>query len=359
MSRIFRLRRRIFLVKRAPTLLAVFLLSISAVAAKRMDDVLIMKNGDRLTGEIKKMEKGDLYFETEYTSDPIKLDWDKVVRLETRATFIIGFSSGAYLGGVITIESPREGADANASIAGKAGVVRVRQAEIASVYPLKPSFWSQIKGSVNLGFSFTASNRQTNYSLGGNVSFRDETKSLNTSFSSSVQAQENISSSERHNLQTTFIRNLPGRWFVGGLADFLRNTQQSLNLRSTFGGLAGYNQIQTARTVFAFGGGAVYTHENYVPESGREPVSNNIEALGVVQFSTYRFDKSYLVATCAVYPSFSNVGRVRLDFDTRFQYFLTGDFFWQFEVYDNFDSRPPIDSSKNDFGVTMSVGYSF
>lgn len=344
---------------RIPLLLAAFFLLLSAAVAKRTDDVLIMKNGDRLTGEIKKMEKGALYFETEYTSDPIKLDWDRVERLETRATFLVELSSGSVIGGILGLEPPRQGADANASIMGKAGLTRARQAGVVSVYPLKPSFWSQIKGSVNLGFSFTASNRQTNYSLGGNISFRDDRKSLDTSFSSSVQAQKDTPTTQRHNLHTTYIRNLPGHWFVGGLTDFLRNTQQSLNLRSTFGGMAGYDQIRTARTTLAFGGGAVYTHENYNPESGYEPVSNNIEALGAIQFSTYRFDKSFLVATCSVYPSLSTPGRVRMDFDTKFQFFLTEDFFWQFGVYDNFDSRPPVESSKNDVGVTMSIGYSF
>ena len=49
--------------------------------AKRMDDVVVMKGGDRFTGEVKKLEKGILYFKASYMLEPLQLDWARVERL--------------------------------------------------------------------------------------------------------------------------------------------------------------------------------------------------------------------------------------------------------------------------------------
>lgn len=38
-------------------------------------DVIIMKNGDHMTREVKKLENGVLYIQTDYLSGSIGLDW--------------------------------------------------------------------------------------------------------------------------------------------------------------------------------------------------------------------------------------------------------------------------------------------
>jgi hypothetical protein len=37
-------------------------------------DVVIMKNGDRFTGEVKRLESGVLYVETDYSADDLTVD---------------------------------------------------------------------------------------------------------------------------------------------------------------------------------------------------------------------------------------------------------------------------------------------
>src|SRR5580700_556224 len=43
--------------------------------AKRRDDVVVMKNGDRLTGEIKGLQHGELSFKAQYMTGSVRLDW--------------------------------------------------------------------------------------------------------------------------------------------------------------------------------------------------------------------------------------------------------------------------------------------
>jgi len=57
-------------------------------AQAKRKDLVIMKNGDRLTGEVKKLEHGVLYVDLDYVSGSIGLDWLKVA-----FRVVVGFRS--------------------------------------------------------------------------------------------------------------------------------------------------------------------------------------------------------------------------------------------------------------------------
>src|SRR5580704_4336717 len=72
--------------------------------AKSTSDVVVMKNGDKFTGEIKKLENGVLYFKADYMVDPVQLDWARVERLESKDHFDVLLSSGRRVAGTIEAE---------------------------------------------------------------------------------------------------------------------------------------------------------------------------------------------------------------------------------------------------------------
>lgn len=51
--------------------------------ARDKTDVLVMKNGDRMTCEIKGLETGVLYVSFDYIDGTASVDWSKVARLES------------------------------------------------------------------------------------------------------------------------------------------------------------------------------------------------------------------------------------------------------------------------------------
>ena len=64
------------------------------LAKVKRQDTVIMKNGDRLTGEVKRLEQGILYIETDYFSGSVGVDWLQVEKVENKATFQIALSDG-------------------------------------------------------------------------------------------------------------------------------------------------------------------------------------------------------------------------------------------------------------------------
>jgi hypothetical protein len=65
------------------------------------------------------------------------------------------------------------------------------------------------------------------------------------------------------------------------------------------------------------------------------------------------------INTLCVYPSMTNHGRVRSTFDSSLYLDLVGDLYFRLGLYHNYDSRPPTDTPKIDYGVTTSIGWSF
>lgn len=65
-------------------------------------DTIIMKNGDRFTGEVKRLEQGVLYIETDYFSGSVGVDWLQVERVESTATYQVILSGGKRLTGTIS-----------------------------------------------------------------------------------------------------------------------------------------------------------------------------------------------------------------------------------------------------------------
>ena len=82
-----------------PRLASIALLAtIIPLFASANTDVVVFDNGDRLTGEIKSLERGRLRFKTEAT-DTISIEWDNVAFLSSDQNIQIETYEGRrYLG---------------------------------------------------------------------------------------------------------------------------------------------------------------------------------------------------------------------------------------------------------------------
>ena len=126
------------------------------VSAKRTDDVVVMKNGDRMTGEIKKLQRGELTFKADYMDESVVLDWTKVARLESQDPYLISFTTGYQIAEHFRLVDSGED---NFQI-GPNGVLKIRQMDVLRILPIENRFWKQLEGSIGLGVNFTSGNDQ-------------------------------------------------------------------------------------------------------------------------------------------------------------------------------------------------------
>src|SRR5579862_6502547 len=87
------------------TVLLVMLVSALPLFARSKTDVLVMKNGDHLTCEIKGLDGGVLYVSLDYILGTQSLQWSKVAYIESKQLFIVKTQDGSvYTGTLSTAE---------------------------------------------------------------------------------------------------------------------------------------------------------------------------------------------------------------------------------------------------------------
>ncbi len=81
-----------------------FLITLSAFGRENTD-ILIMKNGDRMTCQIKGLQDGTLYVSLEYVIQTLSLDWSKVAKIESKQLFFVKTEDGSVYKGLLkTVE---------------------------------------------------------------------------------------------------------------------------------------------------------------------------------------------------------------------------------------------------------------
>ena len=338
--------------------ITIFLFVACPAFGKRKDDVVVMKNGDKFTGEIKGLQYGELIFKSDYMKDSVHLDWERVGALESRDTYIVALSDGRRITGTISRKMVQSD-DKQFQISAAGSSFEIPPSEVITIDQREASFWNQLTGSINYGFGFTSGNNSTNSSLGADVAFNTAKNSIGLATSSQFDSQKNAKNTNRFTFDSQYGRTITTNWIAAGLFTMLKSNQQDLELRSTYGGGLGRRLVQTDRTKLLAIGGAAFSHERYFPQPGTSPVLNNAEALLGLRFSTFRFKTLNISSEAFLFPSLTELGRFRFTSQSNLRIELMRNFYWNFQFYENYDTRPPITAPRNDLGITTSLGWTF
>ncbi len=326
------------------------LLALPAWAQKT--DVIVLDNGDTITGEIKLLELARLELSTDAAST-LSIQWEHVVEVRSDKTLEIELRTGEKYYGEL-----RAGASAGfLQVVEGAGSRDVALEDIVRIVPIGESFWNRLDGSFDAGVSFAQASDALQVTLGARLEYRAPGLQLSVDGSSFRQSQEDASTSRN---QGTFVlmRSLGRRWFGVALAQGQSNEDLGLGLRALLMGGAGYSVIQSNRTMLAvwLGGGA--TRERFI---GAE-TTTQAEAVAGFRFRRFVFgdQETDITTQLLVLPSLSTRGRVRLEFETSIRREVVNDLFIGLNIFDTFDSDPQLVGAKeNDFGVSASIGWSF
>jgi hypothetical protein len=342
----------------------VTILALAAAAplsAKRKDDTLVMMNGDRLVGEVKELSQGELRFKTAYVLDTFIVDWREVRELRSQDLYRVEVDNGERLTGTIVRET-----DGRFTVTVNGRVETFTWSDVLLIVPVETSFWYQLTGQISSGYTYTSGDSQSQFTASGSVGYNAERYAFQLSGSSnfSHHAEDDSSEGTSRN-EISLLNTVPFRrnYFAVGVLDLLTSEQQDLDLRTTAGGGAGRWLFRTQHTLLAAFGGLVYTHEVYAPPDNPTEaamnVSDNLEGLASLQYAFHRFKTTDIEAKFVVYPSFTTPGRVRISVGPTLNIEIAHNLYWDFTLYENYDSRPPVNANRNDFGVTNSFGWKF
>ena len=209
--------------------LAAFIASAGVASAQ---DVVITTSGDRLVGEIKRVEKDVLTISTDYSDVDFKIEWGKIASIESKRQFLVETFDGKRLSGSLTLGPDKKPI---VLIAGTS----VPLAEVSTVQPFERKFWSRFDSALDFGYSMTRTNSAKQLSLGTNLSYRDERYADVLFANIFYSSQDNAPETQRWDVGNDFRRLLGTRWYVNTTQDFLNSEEQGLDLRTTIGGGGG------------------------------------------------------------------------------------------------------------------------
>ena len=326
-------------------------------SAAQKTDVVVLDNGDHLTGEIKGLSAAQLDYSTDDVGR-IYIEWDKIERITSRNYFEVQTTVGRKYYG--RLDPAAE--DRHVVVAREAGDTLALQ-DIVTIVPISARFVNRLKAYLDLGFSLAKANKATTLNLSTDVSYRGPKWSADVSFDSYAQGQTGITTTTRNTLQLNAARLFADRWEVGGFGQLDQNDELGLDLRLS-AGVQGGRVYLTNASEFKAAAGLVVTRERFVvtdTAGSTTTPQDNLEGVLNLLYDAFRYDSPKLdfSSQLTIYPSISSPGRVRAAFTGRIKYEVFKDFFAGINFTDNFDSRPPAGAEKNDYVSSVTIGWSY
>jgi hypothetical protein len=339
-------------IKNPVFLMVLFTLINFSVQAQKNDTVYLL-NGDRLTGELKKLEYGLVYLKTD-AMQTINIEYDRIYTIYSAKFFEMTVSSGfKYYGSIAGSPIPN-----TINIVTTNDSIPKPIADIVEITSIKKSFFKKIDGSVDAGLSYTKASDVFQYNLSATVTYR--TPKYSTKFDlSSIFTDQEDDITRKNDIGLSVTRILPGKWLTGAQAKGQQNTELDLDQRWQVGLGLGYDMVRTNSNRFYALAGVLANHERTIDSA---LVSTNLEGLITLQYKwfQYRHPKIDVTSGFNFFPSFTVAGRYRIEYDLNAKFEIIKDLFFGISLYDNYDSKPSGGSSaKNDWGIITSIGYTF
>ena len=317
-------------------------------------DILVLDNGDHITGEVLTLERGKLSFKTDNIGT-LSVEWIHVAELRSVNHYTVETRPGdLYLGQLAESEAERL-----KIVDGDVTVATLDIDSVVNIFRVKDSLWSRLDGSLDVGYGYTQQNSSTQFNLNTSVSERREHRQIRVDFSSLFTTQDEADDTTRNTLSGTFYRRFTGKWFYVGIASVAQNNGLDLDLRTLFGGGIGRQLYQSNAAVFSVLGGLDYNREQY---TFNEEAVSSAEAIASVEYSHFTYDglTNQMTIRFVVLPNLTNTERVRLQLDANFRQNLVGNLYWNVNLFETYDSQPPQPGApNNDFGITTSLGWTF
>jgi hypothetical protein len=316
-------------------------------------DVVTLPNGDRITGEVVRLDRGRLEFKTD-DAGTLYLEWDKVATVQARRPVEVVTEDGRRILGSLGPAASR-----SLTVVGEAESISVEMAEVTIIRQIGSSFWSKLDGGIDAGYSYTRSSGVAQLNVNWDTSYRTPAARARLTLSlTQTRKDDDSESDDRGSLEASYLRYPWKRWFITGAGRFETNKSLGIELRSQAGAAFGPRLVNSNRGQVELGAGLVVNDERGVDV---EP-TQNVEALITVRASFYTYDRprTNLDLAVAYYPSLSDPGRRRLQLDAGAKRELWKDFFVACTLFNTYDSRPPNPAADtNDVGVVLSIGWTY
>ena len=317
-------------------------------------DIIMLTNGDRLTGELKRMDFAQVEFKTDAMST-IYIDWHKVKFIRSSEKFRTELDNGYNFFGSIDTDSL-----ASLLIIDFDSLnYRTPFNNVVAIIPIKDTFLKRLKLKMDLGFSYTKGSQIGQLSSNLNGSYRSPMFLHRLIFDFILTSQQDTLPAQNLNLSWNTSRFFIYRWFYNMFTGIQKNTELGLKMRLLIGAGGGKDILHDNLHVLTAGGGMQVTEEWRYNQSA---IKTNLEGVIVLRYSRFRYQhpKLDLSSDFTLYPNLTTTGRLRYDLNISLSWEIFSDFYWKLSFYNKYDNKSNDGgSTKDDYGTTVSFGWTY
>jgi hypothetical protein len=329
--------------------------------ARDKTDVLVMKNGDHMTCEVKGLDAGVLYASFDYIDGTSSVDWSKVASLESSQLFVVKTEDGSVYKG--TLKTPETGPDRPVAIevveAPEIAHTMV-QSQVVRIVATSDKFWERFSGALSFGTIYSKGNQSTQYSLGASTAYVRERWNAGGTYDSNLSTSTGVTAATRNSLTLTAFHLLPPKnWLYAGLGGLLQSSEQGIQLQTLLGGAVGRYLVNTNQASVQLLGGAAWLNTSYQNSVTAVNRQNTAAALIYADARFFKFSKTNLDATAALLPALSDPGRIRIDTNATYYIKIFSNLKWNVSFYGNWDNQPPPGLSGSDYGMSSGLSWTY
>jgi len=332
---------------------ALLLASAAPVLAAPKTDVVLLRDGTRLVGELKSLARGRLTLSTDAAST-IYIEWDMVTQLVSNQYLRVETNLGElYFGSLI--EPASKGA---LRVKGERKTIDLTLTDVVRIGTMSPEFSKCWSGDVSAGYSLVSANQQSQFNFDLHVQCRFPTFLTRLSANDIKTGTSTTQSSRTAAALLEAYHLFPERWFAGGLAKVDRNDQLGIDSRFSVGAGGGRYLLQSNSQIWTAALGILETREHDV--SSDNP-TNSTEGMIELSFDWFRYSTPEvdLSSGITVFPSLTETGRWRGTGNVSLKWEIISNLFLRLQFLGDFDNRSGVDGqSKTDYNVSTSIGYS-
>lgn len=338
----------------AAAIIAAVVLVVPVYAKHDKTDSVRTTDGSTYIGEIKSVEYATLVFSTN-PAGTINIEWRYVTGLTSKFEYRVEVAGGTrYFGTLASSEKP-----GRLLIIGANGPIDVALADVVLISPVEQGFWKRLDGSLDFGLSYTQANKALQYNMNFNANYRSHGSFATLDGQSIFNQQEDGDPTNQQYLSFVLMQLTKQKWSPFELGQAQSNVSQGFDLRINLGGGAAYFIIESGRQLFQLNLGAVYSREDVADSPEVDHNAAALVGIGYRHFKRSSHSPSVQL-DLTTFPYFTNTPRIRAVFNFQTRWQIIGDFTFNVQLRDNYDSNPPgTDADKNNLTFVTSVGYSF
>ena len=317
-------------------------------------DMVQMQNNDRLTGEIIKVQRGQLYFDGDIT-DEVTIDLKDIKSLKGQMHIyrIEIINKGLYIGKI--------------AYASQDGYFLIVRANDSLLFPITDIAWlrsytdvflQRVEGSLYIGYTYTRAGGFDPVNISNQLLYTRGKGQVYQGFSGIYPATDG-NGFERIDAHMGLRYLLNSRWIALTHLQYQRIVE--LGLKARMLNMTGaVRRLIENRHILLDAGTGIAVQKEYARDGGISRLQAEWPA--IFDFSLFQLGKPDLdiIASVHLFYNLSEANRFRMDYTVTVSYEIVTDFTIGMQFYYNYDSKPFLHSTTHsDFGNVLTLGYTF